>query len=98
VTGWSWFWIFVGASIGVLAAVVAPDRALPSARTVEGGPMRAMWTGVGLLGAVMSAITFGLCKAAQRGDEPVKGYLDWLMRTTGTRFAADEATADRRAS
>jgi hypothetical protein len=56
--------------------------------------MRAMWTGVGLLGAVMSAITFGLCKAAQRGDEPVKGYLDWLEE----RFAADEATADRRAS
>jgi hypothetical protein len=40
--------------------------------------MRAMWTGVGLLGAVMSAITYGLCKAAQRGDEPVKGYLDRL--------------------
>lgn len=65
--------------------------------------MRAMWTGVGLLGAVMSAVTFGLCRAARRGDEPVKGYLDWLEdRFAEERIdellAADEATCDRRVS
>jgi hypothetical protein len=66
--------------------------------------MRAMWTGVGLLGAVMSAITYGLCKAAQRGDEPVKGYLDWLEDRFAEEQAADErmrqllSNPDRRAS
>jgi hypothetical protein len=65
--------------------------------------MRAMWTGVGLLGAVMSAITYGLCKAAQRGDEPVKGYIEFLeeqfrQERIDELLAADKATRDRRAS
>jgi hypothetical protein len=58
--------------------------------------MRAMWTGVGLLGAVMSAITFGLSKAAQRGDEPVKGYLDHLASQTDWDRIDDLLEADRR--